>query len=76
MTSNVTTQDVQFFEILHPKKRKALPILIHVPHAGTLIPPEIGLHTFGNDAETVYFDDFGLLIEVAETDIVPAPLQQ
>lgn len=37
---------------------------------------ELGLHTFGDGSENVYFDDFGIALNVAEEDVLLPPLQQ
>ncbi len=37
---------------------------------------EIGLHTFGQGSTQVYFDDFGIQIEVAQDSFLPLPLQR
>lgn len=38
--------------------------------------PELGLHTFGDGSENVFFDDFGIELNVAVEDILLPPLQQ
>lgn len=38
--------------------------------------PELGLHTFGDGSENVFFDDFGVELNVAVEDILLPPLQQ
>ncbi len=38
--------------------------------------PEIGLHSFGDGALNVFFDDFGIRLEIIEEDTVPIPVQQ
>ena len=45
-------------------------------YPGIVSQTELGLHSMGTGARNVYFDDFGIQIEISETDIVPAPLQQ
>ena len=42
----------------------------------TLSDNEVGLHALGSGATHTYFDDFGILIELAGTDGIPTPLQQ
>ena len=37
---------------------------------------ELGLHTFGDGSENVYFDDFGIALNVAEEDVLLPPMQQ
>jgi hypothetical protein len=37
---------------------------------------ELGLHTFGDGSENVYFDDFGIALNVTEEDVLLPPLQQ
>ena len=52
-------------------------IELQSPDYPALVSPfELGLHTFGDGSDNVFFDDFGLRIEVAETDIIPTPLQE
>lgn len=43
---------------------------------GILSQAEIGLHAFGDGARNVFFDDFGIRIDVSENDTIPTPLQQ
>ena len=38
--------------------------------------PELGLHTFGDGSENVFFDDFGIELNIAVEDILLPPLQQ
>jgi hypothetical protein len=38
--------------------------------------PELGLHTFGDGSENVFFDDFGIELDTAIEDILLPPLQQ
>jgi hypothetical protein len=38
--------------------------------------PELGLHTFGDGSENVFFDDFGIKLNVAVEDALLPPLQQ
>jgi type II secretory pathway pseudopilin PulG len=38
--------------------------------------PELGLHTYGDGSENVYFDDFGIVLNVGQDDILLPPLQQ
>jgi type II secretory pathway pseudopilin PulG len=38
--------------------------------------PELGLHTFGDGSENVFFDDFGIKLDVAIEDVPVPPLQQ
>ncbi len=38
--------------------------------------PELGLHTFGDGSENVFFDDFGIELNVAVEDVLLPPLQQ
>jgi type II secretory pathway pseudopilin PulG len=38
--------------------------------------PELGLHAFGDGSENVFFDDFGIRLNVAIDDVLLAPLQQ
>jgi type II secretory pathway pseudopilin PulG len=38
--------------------------------------PELGLHTFGDGSENVFFDDFGIELDTAVEDILLPPLQQ
>jgi prepilin-type N-terminal cleavage/methylation domain-containing protein len=40
------------------------------------IIPELGLHSIGDDAAYIYFDDFGLQIDIAPLTVFPLPLQQ
>lgn len=40
------------------------------------IQPELGLHSIGDDAAYIYFDDFGLQIDIAPPTVFPLPLQQ
>ncbi len=46
------------------------------PFPGTLSEFEIGLHAFGDGALNVYFDDFGIKLDVAQNNTIPNPLQQ
>jgi type II secretory pathway pseudopilin PulG len=45
-------------------------------YPGIYQDPEVGLHSMGDGAENVYFDDFGIRLNVFETDILPIPVQQ
>jgi len=38
--------------------------------------PELGLHTFGHGSTNVYFDDFGLLVEIAAGSGLLTPIQE
>jgi hypothetical protein len=38
--------------------------------------PELGLHTFGHGSTNVYFDDFGLLVEIAAGSGFLTPIQE
>jgi len=38
--------------------------------------PELGLHTFGSNSTDVYFDDFGLLVEIAAGTGFMTPIQE
>ena len=38
--------------------------------------PELGLHTYGDGSENVYFDDFGIVLNVGQDDVLLPPLQQ
>lgn len=40
------------------------------------IQPELGLHSMGDDATNIYFDDFGLQIDIAPATVFPLALQQ
>jgi len=48
------------------------------PDSGTLsyVRPELGLHTFGTGSTNVYFDDFGLLVEIAAGSGFLTPIQE
>ena len=46
------------------------------PYPGRLSGFEIGLHAFGDGALNVYFDDFGIQIDVAQSNTTPNPLQE
>lgn len=41
-----------------------------------LIRPELGLHTFGSVLNNAYFDDFGLLVEIAPGSGFLTPIQE
>ncbi len=41
-----------------------------------LVRPELGLHTFGGDSTNIYFDDFGLLVEIAPGSGFLTPIQE
>jgi len=51
--------------------------ILFTPVSGLpLIRPELGLHTFGSNSTDVYFDDFGLLVEIAPGSGFLTPIQE
>ncbi len=40
------------------------------------LDPEIGLHAFGAGTLNVFFDDFGIRLDVGVDDVLPSPVQQ
>ncbi len=46
------------------------------PYPGRLSEFEIGLHALGDGALNLYFDDFGIQLDVAQTNTIPNPLQE
>jgi len=51
---------------------------LFTPDSGILsyARPELGLHTFGHGSTNVYFDDFGLLVEIAAGSGFLTPIQE
>jgi hypothetical protein len=51
---------------------------LFTPDSGILsyARPELGLHTFGYGSTNVYFDDFGLLVEIAAGSGFLTPIQE
>lgn len=45
-------------------------------YPGLYQQPELGLHTMGDGADNIYFDDFGIQLNVFESEILPSPIQQ
>lgn len=52
------------------------PELITPDYPGIYEQSEIGLHAVGDGADNIYFDDFGIRLNVFDTDILPSPIQQ
>ncbi|MCP4366491.1 MAG: hypothetical protein GY797_00030, partial [Deltaproteobacteria bacterium] len=51
---------------------------LFTPDSGILsyARPELGLHTFGHGSTNVYFDDFGLQVEIASGSGFLTPIQE
>jgi len=51
---------------------------LFTPDSSPLLParPELGLHTFGSVSNGAYFDDFGLLVEIAAGTGFMTPIQE
>lgn len=54
-TERVAGQSERIFEIRRPEHHDRLPLLVHIPHAGTLIPDDVR-ETFVASRETVAWD--------------------
>lgn len=52
------------------------PDLITPDYPGLFEQSEIGLHAVGDGADNIYFDDFGIRLNVFDTDVLPSPIQQ
>ncbi|MBW2251871.1 MAG: hypothetical protein JRF60_14905, partial [Deltaproteobacteria bacterium] len=51
---------------------------LFTPDSGILsyTRPELGLHTFCHGSTNVYFDDFGILVEIASGSGFLTPIQE
>ncbi len=45
-------------------------------YPGIYQQPEVGLHSLGDGAENVFFDDFGIRLIVFASELLPTPIQQ
>ena len=52
------------------------PDLRSPPSGSGFLRPELGLHTFGDGSLNIFFDDFGVQIDVRPTNTFTQPLQQ